>query len=150
MVKLVEPKSMEECVYFTNRNIGEKFNGTVRCWVFRQQCPKCKKAFMGKPVVDGKAKIRALEYVCPNCKYTVEKTAYEEGLMANVDYVCPACQFHGGIVLPFKRKRVEGVLTLRFPCEKCAGPIDVTKKMKVIKKKAKKGAAVEAEDLDDE
>jgi len=150
MAKLVEPKSMEECVYFTNRNIGEKFNGTVRCWVFRQQCPKCKKAFMGKPVVDGKAKIRALEYVCPSCKYTVDKQAYEDTLTANVDYVCPACQFHGGITLPFKRKRVEGVLTLRFPCEKCAAPIDVTKKMKQIKKKVKKGAAPEAEDLDDE
>jgi len=150
MVKLVEPKSMEECVYFTNRNIGEKFNGTARCWVFRQQCPKCKKAFMGKPVVDGKAKIRALEYVCPNCKYTVDKQSYEDTLTANVDYVCPACQFHGGIALPFKRKKVEGVLTLRFPCEKCAAPIDVTKKMKQIKKKVKKGAAVEDVDADDE
>ncbi|MGV8141274.1 MAG: hypothetical protein ACP5NW_02415 [Candidatus Woesearchaeota archaeon] len=150
MAKLVEPKSMEECVYFTNRMIGEKFNGQARCWVFRQQCPKCKKAFMGKPVVDGKAKIRALEYVCPNCKYTVDKQTYEDTLTANVDYTCPACQFHGGIALPFKRKRVEGVLTLRFPCEKCGGPIDVTKKMKEIKKKNKKGAAAEAEDLDDE
>jgi len=150
MVKLVEPKSMDECVYFTNRNIGEKFNGTARCWVFRQQCPKCKKAFMGKPVVDGKAKIRALEYVCPNCKYTVDKQSYEDTLTANVDYVCPACQFHGGIALPFKRKKVEGVLTLRFPCEKCAAPIDVTKKMKQIKKKVKKGAVVEDVDADDE
>jgi DNA-directed RNA polymerase subunit M/transcription elongation factor TFIIS len=150
MVKLVEAKSMEECVYFTNRNIGEKFNGNVRCWVFRQQCPKCKKAFMGKPVVDGKAKIRALEYVCPNCKYTVEKQAYEDTLIANVDYTCPACQFHGGMVLPFKRKKVEGVLTLRFPCEKCGGPIDVTKKMKEIKKKVKKGAVVEDVDVDEE
>jgi len=151
MVKLVEAKSMDECVYFTNRNIGEKFNGNARCWVFRQQCPKCKKAFMGKPIVDGKAKIRALEYECPNCKYTVEKQAYEDTLMANVDYTCPACQFHGGIVLPFKRKKVEGVLTLRFPCEKCGGPIDVTKKMKEIKKKVKKGAAaVEEVDADEE
>jgi predicted RNA-binding Zn-ribbon protein involved in translation (DUF1610 family) len=150
MAKLVEPKSMEECVYFTNRMIGEKFNGQVRCWVFRQQCPKCKKAFMGKPIVDGKAKIRALEYVCPNCKYTVDKQTYEDTLTANVDYVCPACQFHGGISLPFKRKKVEGVLTLRFPCEKCASPIDVTKKMKVIKKKVKKGAVAEDVDTDDE
>jgi len=150
MVKLVEAKSMEECVYFTNRAIGEKFNGSVRCWVFRQQCPKCKKAFMGKPVVDGKAKIRALEYVCPACKYTVEKQAYEDTLIANVDYVCPACQFHGGKVLPFIRKKVERVLTLRFPCEKCAGPIDVTKKMKQIKKKVKKGEVAADVDTDEE
>jgi len=150
MVKLVEAKSMDECVYFTNRSIGEKFNGSARCWVFRQQCPKCKKAFMGKPVVDGKAKIRALEYVCPNCKYTVEKQAYEDTLIANVDYTCPLCQFHGGMVLPFKRKKVEGVLTLRFPCEKCKGPIDVTKKMKEIKKKVKKGAAPVDVEVDDE
>ncbi|MGV8086442.1 MAG: hypothetical protein ACP5N1_02315 [Candidatus Woesearchaeota archaeon] len=151
MAKLIEPKSMDECVYFTNRNIGEKFNGSARCWVFRQQCPKCKKAFMGKPVVDGKAKIRALEYVCPNCKYTVPKQEYENTLTANVDYVCPICSFHGGISLPFIRKKVEGVSTLRFPCEKCKSPIDVTKKMKEIKKKDKKGkAAVVPEDLDDD
>lgn len=105
---------------------------------------------MGKPVVDGKAKIRALEYVCPACKYTVEKQAYEDTLIANVDYTCPACEFHGGIVLPFKRKKVEGVLTLRFPCEKCNGPIDVTKKMKEIKKKDKKGKKAAPIDLDDD
>lgn len=149
MVKLIEPKSMEECVYFTNRAIGENFNGTARCWVFKQQCPKCKKALMGKPVDKGKVKIRATEYVCPNCNYTVEKTAYEEGLTANVDYVCYACAHHGQAQMPFKRKRVEGVLTLRFPCEKCKAPIDVTKKMKQIKKKGKKAAAVD-EDMDDD
>lgn len=149
MVKLKEPSSMEECVYFTNRAIGEKFNGTARCWVFKQQCPKCKKALMGKPVVDGKVKIRSTEYQCPSCKYTVEKQAYEETLTANVDYVCPACQHHGQASMPFKRKRVEGVLTLRFPCEKCKGNIDVTKKMKEIKKKDKKGKAP-VEDLDDD
>ena len=150
MTKLIEPKSMDECVYFTNRAIGEKFNGTARCWVFKQQCPKCKKAAMGKPVVNGKAKIRALEYVCPACNYTVEKQAYEDTLTANVDYVCYACSFHGGISLPFKRKKVEGVATLRFPCEKCKAPIDVTKKMKEIKKKDKKGKAAVVPDLDDD
>ena len=54
------------------------------------------------------------------------------------------------MVLPFKRKKVEGVATLRFPCEKCKGPIDVTKKMKVIKKKVKKGAVAEDVEVDDE
>ena len=111
---------------------------------------KIPKTFMGKPVVNGKAKIRALEYVCPNCSYTVPKQEYEDGLIANVDYVCPACEFHGGNVLPFKRKKVEGVLTLRFPCEKCKFPIDVTKKMKEIKKKDKKGKAAVVPDLDDD
>ena len=148
MVKLREPNSMEECIYFTNRAIGENFNGNVRCWVFREKCPKCGKAFMGKPVEDGKIKIRAPEYVCPSCNYTDEKQSYEDKLTANIDYTCPKCEFHGQTQMPFKRKKVMGVATLRFQCEKCHEPLDVTKKMKQIKKKGKK--AVEVADLDEE
>ena len=40
-MKLVEPKSMEECIYFTNRAVGENFTGNARCWVLREKCPKC-------------------------------------------------------------------------------------------------------------
>ena len=35
-----EPDSMEECIYFTNRNIGK---GKIKAWVFKEKCPKCKK-----------------------------------------------------------------------------------------------------------
>lgn len=146
-MKLVEPNSMEECVYFTNRAVGENFTGNARCWVFREKCPKCKKAFMGKPVEHGKIKIRAAEYVCPSCGYSEEKTSYEEKLTANIDYICPKCKFAGQTQMPFKRKSVMGVKTLRFNCEKCNETIDITKKMKAIKKKAKKGEDV---DLDDD
>jgi transcription initiation factor IIE alpha subunit len=150
MVKLREANSMEECIYFTNRAIGEQFTGNVRCWVFREKCPKCSKAFMGKPVVDGKIKIRATEYVCPSCNYAEEKQAYEEKLTANIDYTCPKCKFQGQLQTPFKRKRVLGVLTLRFECEKCKEVLDVTKKMKQIKKKGKKAEVADNTDLDDE
>lgn len=146
MGKLREPNSMEECAYFTNRNIGEDFSGNVRCWVFKEKCPKCKKGMMGKPIVDGKPKIRALEYECPLCKYTEEKQAYEDKLTANLDYICPKCKFSGQMSVPFKRKRVMGVLTLRFACEKCKEPLDVTKKMKQIKKKGK----APVEDIEDD
>ncbi len=149
MVKLVEPQSMDECIYFTNRAIGENYTGFARCWVFREKCPKCKKAFMGKPKgPEGKIQIRAKEYVCPACNYTEEKTSYEEKLTANIDYTCPKCQFKGQVQMPFKRKSVMGVKTLRFQCEKCKENIDITKKMKVIKKKSKKGE--DAEDMDDD
>lgn len=146
MIMLVEPKSMEECVYFTNRAVGENFTGNVRCWVFREKCPKCKKAFMGKPVEAGKIKIRSPEYICSSCGYSEEKTSYEEKLTANIDYTCPKCQFKGRIQMPFKRKSIAGVKTLRFNCEKCKEPIDITKKMKVIKKKGKKGEVPDIED----
>lgn len=150
MVKLIEPKSMEECVYFTNRAVGENFTGNVRCWVFREKCPKCKKAFMGKPVEGGKIKIRATEYICSACGYAEEKTSYEEKLTASIDYTCPKCKFKGQTQMPFKRKSILGVKTLRFECEKCKEPIDVTKKMKVIKKKPKKGEVIPVVDDDDE
>ena len=32
---LREPASMDECVYFTNRNVGKL---KIRSWVFRENC----------------------------------------------------------------------------------------------------------------
>ena len=127
------PDSMDECVYFTRRAIGD---GKVVAWVYKQKCEKCGKALMGKPVdKDGKVKIRAKEYVCPACKHTVEKKEYEESLTAQVVYTCPECKNEGEIEIPFKRKNVNGVQTLRAKCEKCNANIDITKKMKDPKKK---------------
>lgn len=142
------PNSMSECIYFTNRTIGEKLNGKAVCWVFKQDCPKCKKAKMGKPVDEtGHVAIRAKEYVCPACKYTVEKIAYEESLTANIQYTCPGFGNEGEEQTLFKRKSINGVKTLRVFCAKCKGPIDVTKKMKEMKKK---GKPAEDADMDDD
>ncbi|MBR9676583.1 hypothetical protein GOV04_00385 [Candidatus Woesearchaeota archaeon] len=129
-----QPDSMEDLVYFTRRKLEN--DGNVMLWVFKQECPKCHKAQMGKPVNEktGKAKIRAKEYECPACHYTVEKEEYEEGLTANISYVCPHCKNDSEKQVPFKRKKVKGVETLRFECDKCHKTIDVTKKMKAVKK----------------
>lgn len=123
---LKKPESMDECVYFTRRTIG---NEKVMVWVFRELCPKCKKGVMGKPVEKGKVKIRAKEYVCPECNHKIGNNEYEDGLTANIEYTC-SCGFKGEIQVPFKRKRIKGVETLRFQCQKCNKNIDVTKKMK--------------------
>ena len=125
---LQKPKSMEECVYYTYRGLDE---GEVTVWVFRQKCPKCKKAYMSKPrSANGKVKTRANEYVCSECGYKVEKQEYEDSLTANIDYSCPKCKNKGEIQVPFKRKNVGGVMALRFQCQKCSANIDVTRKMK--------------------
>jgi len=124
---LKQPESMDECVYFTKRAIGP---GKVKAWVFKEQCPKCKKAMMGKPVEKGKVKIRAKEYVCPNCNNTVEKQAYEDTLTCNVEYVCPACSYSGETQTQYKRKKVDGIPTIQVECEKCHAKINITKKMK--------------------
>ncbi|MFH1174559.1 MAG: hypothetical protein V1725_05455 [archaeon] len=141
------PKSVDECVYFTNRFMG---NGLTKCWVFKQDCPKCKKAKMSKPIVAGKVAIRAKEYVCPACKYTVDKSAYEETLLACISYTCPACNATGEMEVPFKRKSINGVKTLRVFCRKCNAPIDITKKMKEMKDKKKGKADVDPKDADDD
>ena len=47
---LKKPNSVEECVYFTNRIID---SGRAIAWVFRKECPKCKKGIMGKPQKKG-------------------------------------------------------------------------------------------------
>ncbi|MBI2134013.1 hypothetical protein HYU11_04995 [Candidatus Woesearchaeota archaeon] len=131
---LKKPESMDECVYFTQRSIGE--SGFAMAWVFRQPCPQCKKSPMGKPKdKKGKVMIRAKEYKCPNCGNTVEKKEYEESLTASIEYTCPGCKFSGEKEIPFKRKKIEGTETLRFQCDKCKANIDITKKMKDKKNK---------------
>ena len=132
-----EPTSMQECIYYTDR-IFEK--GNAKAWVFKEQCPKCGKALMGKPVEKGKVKMRSNEYVCPVCKYTVPKQEYEDSLTANIKYSCPHCQNKGEIQIPYQRKKVQmineetgkktAVETLRFQCSACKKNIDITKKMK--------------------
>lgn len=139
-------KDIEKLVYFTQRKID---SGHAVAWVYQQECPKCKKALMGKPrdSKTGKPKIRATEYVCPSCGNSMEKKAYEESLQANIEYKCPHCGNEGEVQIPYKRKSFQGVPALIFPCEKCDEKIAITKKMKIPKKK--KGKKVE-EDLDDD
>src|SRR3989344_2502145 len=114
---LREPESMDECVYFTNR-ATEKCK--VRAWVFREQCPKCGKGLMGKPKDSktGRAKIRAEEYECPECK----------------------CNSSDEISAPFQWKKIQrlneetgkkqSIDSIRVLCSKCNEKIDVTKKMR--------------------
>ena len=125
---------MDEIIYFTQRTIG---TGEIRAWVSKQDCPKCKKAQMGKPRdKKGKVLIRAKEYVCPNCGNAIEKKAYEESLTVSIEYTCPDCKNSGEAEVLFKRKNIDGVPTIRCQCGKCSANIDITKKMK--EKKVKK------------
>ncbi len=124
---LKEPESMEKLVYYTSRDIGK---GEATCWVFRGKCPKCGKGLMGKPKEKGKIKTKAKIYVCPECGHEIEKQEYEDSLTANIEYVCPECSNKGEIQIPFKRKKADGIDTLRFQCQKCNANIDITKKMK--------------------
>lgn len=132
---VTEPESMEALIYFTNRTLGD--NGKIKCWVYRQDCPACGKAKMGKPLDEktGKPKIRAKEYVCPECNNTVEKAEHEATLTTEAKYVCPECGKEGEATTQFKRKKIDGVDTLRFNCQHCGANLDVTKKMKEKKEK---------------
>ena len=134
------PKSMDECIYFTNRAIEQ--TGNAKAWVFKAECPECKKAVMAKPKnpKTGRPKIRSKEYVCPSCDYTEEKTDHEEKLSVCIIYSCPECSNKGEIEVPFKRKNVQilnketgkksSVKAIQFNCQKCERKINITKKMK--------------------
>ena len=140
MVELKQPKSMSELVYFTRRVVLP--DGKVKVWVFREICPKCGKGHMGKPIdpKTKKAKMRAKEYECPECKFTMEAEEYEDTLTANIEYTCPSCKKSGAVSVPFKRKKVtlvneetgkkKRVDAVIFNCEHCGFSINVTKKMK--------------------
>jgi predicted RNA-binding Zn-ribbon protein involved in translation (DUF1610 family) len=133
-----EPESMEELAYFTNRIIGD---GSAKAWVYREMCPKCKKEKMGKPRDSkGKVKIRADEYLCPVCGFTMKKEEYEDTLSCQIKYTCPKCRNNGETEVPFKRKKVQlfdeekqkkvSADAVVFNCQKCNEKIAITKKMK--------------------
>ena len=122
------PDSMEQCIYFTNRD-------NVMAWVYRKTCPKCKKAKMGKPVVKGKVKTRADIYECPLCKYTEEKVGHEESLTLEATYTCPKCKKKGESTGQYKRKPFQGVSSYIVECQHCGEKIPITKKLKNLKKK---------------
>lgn len=134
---------MDECTYFTRRAAGK---GKAIAWVFRKTCEKCKKGMMGKPLDEktGRAKIRALEYACHECGYSVEKQEYEATLTCNIQYVCDGCNASGETTAPFKRKVFDGVPAIVFSCVSCGKKQGITKKMKEGKKKGKQ------EDTDDD
>ena len=122
------PESVNECIYFTNRTLGD--SGKAIAWVYKKDCPKCKKAKMGKPVEKGKVKIRAKEYICPECGFTEEKVEHEDTLTVEIQYKCPYCGDEGEATTQYKRKTFEGVKAYVFECNKCGKKIGITKKMK--------------------
>jgi len=129
---LTPPKSMDECVYFSNRMTE---SGCIKAWVYRKDCPKCGKAKMGKPVEKGKVKVRATEYLCPSCGFTEDKKEHEESLTLEAQYDCPLCGKAGEGTTLYKRKTYQGVPSYLIICDHCKGKIAITKKMKEPKKK---------------
>lgn len=128
------PESMDNLSYFTRRKFPA---GKAIAWVEKGICPDCNKGLMEKPKdpKTGRPKIRSTIYACSNCAHEEPKAEYEATQTANVIYTCPHCQKDGEQSLPFKRKSIKGVQTLRVVCQHCGGNIDITKKMKEPKKK---------------
>lgn len=129
MATLKVPTTTDDCLYFTNRSIDD---GQILAWASKKQCPKCKKALMGKPVEKGKVKIRAKEYVCPACGYQEDKATHEETLTLEATYTCPHCKKAGESTAPFKRKTIKGTPSFIVECIHCKKIIPLTKKLKGI------------------
>ena len=129
------PKTPDECLYFTRRSLDNE--GSIIAWVYKKDCPECGKAKMGKPVDEktGKVKIRAKEYVCPQCGYTEEKKEHEESCTMEIIYKCPNCSNDGETTTIFKRKSFtlpneKKAPAYVFECGKCGQKIGITKRMK--------------------
>jgi|TARA_Y100000310_G_scaffold50496_1_gene46523 hypothetical protein len=132
-MSLKKPNSMEECLYFTNRSIGDGF---TTAWVYRKECPKCKKGRLGKPIKkNGKVDKKAEYYECPLCKHQESNEEIEKDLKLEVQYKCPYCRNESETTTEYKRKVFEGIPSYVFECGKCSKKIGITKKMKKSKKK---------------
>mgnify|MGYP001587088250 CR=1 FL=1 len=129
---VIKPTSVEECLYFTNRTID---SGRTIAWVFRKECPKCKKGFMSKPQKKGsKIDKKATYYICNSCGYQESNEQLENNLIINIEYKCPYCGDEGETTSEYKRKNFYGVKAYVFECQKCHKKIGLTKKMKEAKK----------------
>ncbi len=122
------PESTEECLYFTRRSLDNE--GSAIAWVYKRDCPECGKSKMGKPVEKGKVKMRAKEYVCPECGYSEEKQEHEEKSVVEIIYKCPYCGFEGEATTQFKRKTFNKKPSYIFECGKCHEKIGITKRLK--------------------
>ncbi len=132
---LKKPNSMEECIYFTNRSIGDGF---AIAWAYRKECPKCKKGRLGKPIKkNGKIDKKADNYECPLCKYQESNEEVEKGLQLEIEYKCPYCGHEGETTTEYQRKTFEGVPSYVFECGECGKKIGISKRMKKTKKKDK-------------
>jgi len=130
---LKKPSSVEECIYFTNRAID---SGRAMAWVFRKECPKCKKDVLRKPSTkSGKPDKKSPIYACKSCRYEESNEQVENNLTINIEYKCPHCGNEGETTTEYKRKSFQGVPAFVFECQKCHQKIGLTKKLKESKKK---------------
>lgn len=131
-MSLKMPESMDDCLYFTRRELDDE--SYVFAWVYKKKCPKCKKADMGKPVdpKTKKVKIRAIVYECPECGYSEPKKEHEESLDLEAKYLCPVCRKEGESTAKYKRKKYKGVDSFIVECAHCGEKIPLTKKLKGI------------------
>jgi len=117
-------------------------SGKAICWVYKEDCSKCKKAKMGKPVdpKTKKGKI-TIKRICVSCMWTYRaKDLYEPTLTAEAKYTCPHCKKQGEATGPFVRKSVKifnvvkqkkvAAKAIKLKCEHCSGDILITQKMK--------------------
>ena len=122
MVDIREPESVQECLYFSRREFAPGVGHSV-AWVFRKECPKCKKGLMGRP------KKTAKEYVCKACGYAEDKKAHEEDVTLSIKYSCPFCAHKGFAQIPYKRKTLYGKPAFVFVCEGCSEKVGLYKRM---------------------
>lgn len=130
-MSLREPKSVDECVYFTRR-------ANVKAWVFRENCAKCNGKMQAVKPESALAKPK--EYACETCGNKVETKEYEESLPINIKYTCPKCNNSAELQVPYKRKKIKifdeedqkekTADAVQFECLKCKEKINITKKMK--------------------
>lgn len=130
---LKEPTSIGECLFFSNRTLGE--TGKATAWVYRPECPSCKKARIGKPIKkNGKPDKKAEYFECPECKHQISNEEAETIFKVEIKYTCPHCGNVGEATTEYKRESFKGVKAFVFSCEKCGEKIGITKKMKKPKK----------------
>ena len=128
---MMMPESMDDCFFFTNRTTEK---GSIKAWVFKPICPKCKKNRIGKPLgKTGKVDKKAETYACA-CGYSVPIEEADKSIKVDVIYTCPFCQHKGETQAPYMRQKWQGVPSYIFECQGCGQKIGITKKLKAPKK----------------
>ena len=126
---LKDPKSMEDCFYFTRRKLEK---GSIVAWVLKPIGPHG--GLLQRPLnpKSGKVMKKSEVYVERGTDYEVPCKEIDPTLKVQIRYECPECAKAGETTAPYVWKTYKGAKSIIFYCNDCEAKLGISKKLKGV------------------